>query len=332
MMLNEFDQPVTPAILYENNIGAIFLTKNQQVSQRTKHISTRWHFTRHLVSQGFLSVRHVPSSQNYGDVMTKYLPAKAYETFTYDIHNGTIATHPRINKEDEKMENGDLADLGKNGEIDVKMSLTPLTPANGSHPHRGGLASEPPISDESLLAHHWHSELWWPISSVHGLFNGCSRSQERAGQDQPIAPHTISPRSGTPTRVSILWLLPIPATQPIARQRHFHPIRRSHAIPGLECPISTLVRRARRRLWLELRVGRLVTRGNRMVVRTPVETDPQQQKHANKRMAPRACRDPKITMRIWPIGRSGLFPNSHRKFPTNSDRNHQRKSIGKSTQ
>jgi protein associated with RNAse G/E len=38
------------AIIYEDNLGAIFLTKNQQVSQRTKDIDIRQHFLRELVA------------------------------------------------------------------------------------------------------------------------------------------------------------------------------------------------------------------------------------------------------------------------------------------
>jgi hypothetical protein len=37
-----------PAIIYEDNLGTIFLVKNQQVSVRTKHIDIRHHFMRDL--------------------------------------------------------------------------------------------------------------------------------------------------------------------------------------------------------------------------------------------------------------------------------------------
>jgi hypothetical protein len=39
------------AIIYEDNLGAIFLTKNQQVSQRTKHIDIRQPFFERISSK-----------------------------------------------------------------------------------------------------------------------------------------------------------------------------------------------------------------------------------------------------------------------------------------
>ena len=38
-----------PSIIYEDNLGAISLTKNPQISQRTKHIDVRHHFIRDLI-------------------------------------------------------------------------------------------------------------------------------------------------------------------------------------------------------------------------------------------------------------------------------------------
>jgi hypothetical protein len=46
-----------PAIIYEDNLGAIFLVKNQQVSARTKHIDIRHHFMRELQAKKDLDVR-----------------------------------------------------------------------------------------------------------------------------------------------------------------------------------------------------------------------------------------------------------------------------------
>jgi hypothetical protein len=46
-----------PAIIYEDNLGAIFLVKNQQVSSRTKHINIRHHFMRDWQAKKDLDVR-----------------------------------------------------------------------------------------------------------------------------------------------------------------------------------------------------------------------------------------------------------------------------------
>ena len=71
-----------PVMLREDNTGAIFLTKNDVMSQRTKHIDTRHHFVRKMISEGQLSVKYIPSEKNPADVMTKNLGTEKFETFT----------------------------------------------------------------------------------------------------------------------------------------------------------------------------------------------------------------------------------------------------------
>jgi hypothetical protein len=46
-----------PAIICEDNLGTIFLVKNRQVSDRTKHIDMRHHFMRDLQDKKELDVR-----------------------------------------------------------------------------------------------------------------------------------------------------------------------------------------------------------------------------------------------------------------------------------
>ena len=70
-------------------LGAIFLTKNQQVSQRTKHIDIRQHFLRNLVEEKRLDIRFVRSEDNSSDITTKNTPQ--------DLHENTQLN---LNKED----------------------------------------------------------------------------------------------------------------------------------------------------------------------------------------------------------------------------------------
>ena len=60
MLLNEVAHSVLPAAMFEDNSGAIFLSKNKQVSQRTKHIDLRYHFLRDFLGRtsGQLLSRH----------------------------------------------------------------------------------------------------------------------------------------------------------------------------------------------------------------------------------------------------------------------------------
>ena len=60
MLLKEIRKRIKlPIILREDNTGAIFLTNNDVMSQRTKHIDTRYHFVRELVAKGELIVKYI---------------------------------------------------------------------------------------------------------------------------------------------------------------------------------------------------------------------------------------------------------------------------------
>jgi hypothetical protein len=58
-LLKELTMIKQTAIIYEHNLGAIFLTKNQQVSQRTKHRDIRQHYLRKLVAKKLLEVKFI---------------------------------------------------------------------------------------------------------------------------------------------------------------------------------------------------------------------------------------------------------------------------------
>jgi hypothetical protein len=68
-----------PAIIYEDNLGAIFLVKNQQVSSRAKHIDIRNHFMRDLQDKKDLDVRFKRSDENSADIMTKNTTKEIHE-------------------------------------------------------------------------------------------------------------------------------------------------------------------------------------------------------------------------------------------------------------
>jgi hypothetical protein len=51
-----------PAIIYEDNLGTIFLVKNQQVSSKAKHIDIRHPFMRDLQEKKDLDVRFKQSA------------------------------------------------------------------------------------------------------------------------------------------------------------------------------------------------------------------------------------------------------------------------------
>jgi hypothetical protein len=71
--------------MYEDNLGTIFLVKNQQVSSRTKH---RHHFMRDLQEQKDLDVRFKRSENNSEDIMTKNMTRDVHDKHSKSIRKG----------------------------------------------------------------------------------------------------------------------------------------------------------------------------------------------------------------------------------------------------
>ena len=57
--------------MHVDNTGAIFLANNETLGQRTKHIQTRYHFTREYVQDEILKIVYVSSENNDADIFTK---------------------------------------------------------------------------------------------------------------------------------------------------------------------------------------------------------------------------------------------------------------------
>ena len=84
------DQHIKPSVIFEDNLGAIYLTKNSQVSQRTKHIDVRHHFIRTLIDKKVLDVKFVKSRMNTSDVMTKNVKEDLFLKHEKSINGGMI--------------------------------------------------------------------------------------------------------------------------------------------------------------------------------------------------------------------------------------------------
>jgi hypothetical protein len=67
-----------PIKILMDNVGAMFLTENQSMSQRTRHIDVRYHFIRDYVEDGVVQVIFVRSEHNDADVFTKNLGSEAF--------------------------------------------------------------------------------------------------------------------------------------------------------------------------------------------------------------------------------------------------------------
>ena len=80
MLLKDLGQEQTePTVIYEDNVAAEKLCKNNVHHSRTKHIDIRHHFIRETVQQGEIEVKHLASTEMLADLLTKAL---AFPTFS----------------------------------------------------------------------------------------------------------------------------------------------------------------------------------------------------------------------------------------------------------
>ena len=90
MLLEEIAEVDMPGYIYGDNEASIFLAKNKQVSNRTKHIDIREHFIRECVDEGRIELKRVDTKLNKSDIMTKNLPVKTFEKDGENLLNGRI--------------------------------------------------------------------------------------------------------------------------------------------------------------------------------------------------------------------------------------------------
>jgi hypothetical protein len=90
MLIRELSGMFKTAIVLEDNAGATFLVKNQQVGARTKHIDVRHRFVirEHCEAKNF-AIKHVKSVENESDILTKNATEKILEGHAENIRNGT---------------------------------------------------------------------------------------------------------------------------------------------------------------------------------------------------------------------------------------------------
>jgi hypothetical protein len=70
-----FNAPITETTtIWEDNQSATAYSQNALVSEKTKHISLKWHFLKDHVEQGTIKLRYLPIDQMVADMFTKSLP------------------------------------------------------------------------------------------------------------------------------------------------------------------------------------------------------------------------------------------------------------------
>ena len=80
-----YPQPC-PAILWNDNARAVLLLKNTKHNAKVKHINIHYHYIRNHVSDGDINVRHLPSTKNLTDMLTKQLLRVTHERHCLSLH------------------------------------------------------------------------------------------------------------------------------------------------------------------------------------------------------------------------------------------------------
>lgn len=75
-----------PFKMFNDNRGAIDLSKNPVHHERTKHIDIRHHFLREKVAENRITLQHVASLNNPADLLTKYLARDLFKRLRHDIN------------------------------------------------------------------------------------------------------------------------------------------------------------------------------------------------------------------------------------------------------
>ena len=79
-----------PIVVRVDNLGAIFMSDNISVSQRTKHVDVRCRFIQQYVMEGFIKVIFVKTEDNDADLFTKNLSGDKY-----DKHSNKLISNKR---------------------------------------------------------------------------------------------------------------------------------------------------------------------------------------------------------------------------------------------
>uniref|UniRef100_A0A0A9XU65 Copia protein n=2 Tax=Lygus hesperus TaxID=30085 RepID=A0A0A9XU65_LYGHE len=74
-----------PTIVYCDNMGSINLSKNDIVSQKSKHINLRYHFLKEHVKNGDVIIKYLPTDDMLADVLTKPLALPKFVKFTNEF-------------------------------------------------------------------------------------------------------------------------------------------------------------------------------------------------------------------------------------------------------
>ena len=71
--MNEKQEQAT--VMFEDNSGAVSLSRTAKITPRTKHIDVKFHHVRSLVADGVVDVTYIKTELQRADILTKSLGA-----------------------------------------------------------------------------------------------------------------------------------------------------------------------------------------------------------------------------------------------------------------
>jgi hypothetical protein len=171
-LVEELTGQKKPAIIYEDNLGTIFLVKNQQVSSRTKHIDIRHHFMRDLQDSKELDVRFKWSENNSADIMTKNTTKYIYDKHIKQIRHGSLPfwkedvkqdssvnefTHPQMGTQYSPVDSSTNSSHSSSLQCKSRTSKEPLEPSESEAGSQSssGVSEEPLERQASARVHDW---------------------------------------------------------------------------------------------------------------------------------------------------------------------------------
>ncbi|KAF0710035.1 Aste57867_5664 [Aphanomyces stellatus] len=78
-LLEELGFPQRSTVVHCDNQSAIAIAKNPAHHDRTKHISTKYHFVRDQVEKGRIQLSYCPTKLMIADILTKAIPREQFE-------------------------------------------------------------------------------------------------------------------------------------------------------------------------------------------------------------------------------------------------------------
>ena len=84
-------------MIYEDNLGAIHLSKDSALSQRTKHIAIAYFFIRDHIVKSRIDVIHISTDRNVSDIFTKNMnkSQQAYHSKVFWKGLGNVPLEPQ---------------------------------------------------------------------------------------------------------------------------------------------------------------------------------------------------------------------------------------------